>query len=87
MYLNHGGLLIGACVPNASVGQGIGPFVVAIMLLFGGQLVNLSNIPAAFKWIQYVAIISYSNKAFFTQNEFTGLQFTCPANSTQCIPV
>lgn len=79
------GLLIGASVPNASVGQVIGAFVVAIMLLFGGQLVNLSNIPAAFKWIQYFAIISHSNKAF-SQNEFNGLQFTCPANSTQCIP-
>lgn len=79
------GFLIGASVPNAHVGQVVGPFVVAVMLLFGGQLVNLSNIPAAFKWIQYVALISYSNKAF-AQNEFNGLNFTCPANSTQCLP-
>ena len=55
------------------------------MELFGGQLVNLSNIPIALRWIQYIAIVPYTNKAF-AQNEFTGLTFSCPANATQCVP-
>lgn len=79
------GLLIGASVPNAQVGQVVGPFIVAIMELFGGQLANLRNIPSALRWIQYIAIVPYTNKAF-AQNEFTGLTFSCPANATQCIP-
>jgi hypothetical protein len=35
--------------------------------------------------IQYISIISYSNKAL-AQNEFDGLTFGCPSNTPNCTP-
>ncbi|RKO89550.1 P-loop containing nucleoside triphosphate hydrolase protein [Blyttiomyces helicus] len=79
---NAMGLLIGSAVPNATVGQILGPLVTVIFLLFGGELLNLETVPQVFRWIQWISIISYTNKAL-TQNEFTGLSFDpCPQNST-----
>ena len=70
------GLMIGAAVPNAQVGQIFGPLIIVVMFLFAGQLINLDSVPVVFRWIQYISIIAYSNKAL-AQNEFEGLTFTC----------
>jgi ABC-type multidrug transport system permease subunit len=70
------GIMIGSGIKNVRVGQVIGPLIVVLFLIFGGQLLNLDSIPVVFKWIQWISIISYSNKAL-NQNEFPGLVFNC----------
>lgn len=70
------GLMIGSFVPSARVGRIIAPLVVVIFLIFGGQFLNLDNVPVSLRWIQYISFISYSNKAL-SQNEFNGLTFDC----------
>lgn len=44
------GLMIGAAVPSAQVGQILGPLIIVVMLLFGGQLLNLDSVPVLFRW-------------------------------------
>jgi hypothetical protein len=75
------GLAVGSTVPSARVGQVIAPLVIVILLIFGGQFVNLESVPPSLRWIQYISFISYSNKAL-AQNEFDGLNFAypCPDN-------
>lgn len=48
------GLFIGSFVPSVTVGQIIGPLIIVIFLLFGGQLLNLGKVSWVFRWIQYV---------------------------------
>eukprot|EP00842_Homolaphlyctis_polyrhiza_P001061 jgi/Hompol1/1956/HPOL_000592-RA len=72
------GLMIGAGVPNVKLGQILTPLCLVILMLFGGQLVNLDKIPSVLRWIQWISPISYSNKAL-NQNEFNGIQLDpCP---------
>lgn len=80
---NSLGIAIGSFVPNATVGQIIGPLIIVVFLIFGGQFVNLEKLPASLKWIQYLSFITYSNKAL-SQNEMNGLTFTypCPYNTS-----
>ncbi|KAJ3412648.1 hypothetical protein HDV05_000398 [Chytridiales sp. JEL 0842] len=73
------GIMIGSGVRNVRVGQVIGPLVVVLFLIFGGQVLNLDSVPVVFRWIQWISIISYSNKAL-SQNEFPGLVFNCQPN-------
>ncbi|KAJ3312522.1 hypothetical protein HDU76_002861 [Blyttiomyces sp. JEL0837] len=70
------GLMIGSAVKDVRLGQILGPLVIVIFLIFAGQLLNLDSIPIVFRWIQWVSIMTYSNKAL-NQNEFTGLVFDC----------
>jgi ABC-type multidrug transport system permease subunit len=71
------GLVIGAAVPSATVGQIFAPMILIILMLFGGLLLNLDNIPVFLRWIQWLSLISYSYKAF-AQNEFNeNLVFKC----------
>ncbi|KAH9252747.1 hypothetical protein BASA81_009256 [Batrachochytrium salamandrivorans] len=60
-----------AC-PQCSSWSDYAPLVNIVFVLFGGQLVNLDKIPAFLRWLQWISIIAYSNKAL-TQNEFGGL--------------
>ncbi|KAJ3087492.1 ATP-binding cassette sub- G member 2 [Quaeritorhiza haematococci] len=81
---NSLGLAIGSAVPNSRVGQIVGPLVIVLFLLFGGQLLNLDNVPQVFRWIQWISIIAYSNKAL-AQNELRGLPLRCtPGSAALC---
>ena len=71
------GLMIGSMVPTVNMGQIVAPLFLMIMLLFGGQLINLNRMTFALRWLQYLSIIGYTNKAL-AQNEFSGLSFPCP---------
>lgn len=74
--------MIGSAVPNVKVGQIVGPLLIVFMLLFGGQFLNLDAVTWVFRWIQYLSIIAYSNKAL-AQNEMNGLTFNvCTSAST-----
>lgn len=80
------GLMIGSGVPNASIGLVVGPLLVVVFLLFGGQLINLKSLPASLKWVPYLSPITYSIKAL-TQNEFNGAKFdACSPNASLCFP-
>ncbi|KAJ3265513.1 ATP-binding cassette sub- G member 2 [Chytriomyces hyalinus] len=67
---------IGSAVPNAQVGQILGPLIITVFLLFGGQLLNVGSVSWVFRWLQYISIISYSYKGLI-QNEFLGLSLRC----------
>ncbi|KAJ3066293.1 hypothetical protein HDU98_010397 [Podochytrium sp. JEL0797] len=67
---------IGSAVPNATVGQILGPLIITVFLLFGGLFLNIGSVSWVFRWIQYVSIISYTYKALI-QNEFYGLVLQC----------
>ncbi|KAI9141200.1 P-loop containing nucleoside triphosphate hydrolase protein [Paraphysoderma sedebokerense] len=81
---NSMGIMIGSAVPNVRVGQVIGPLIITVFLIFGGNLVNLGSGLEWIKWIQWISLIAYSNKAL-SQNEFSGLTFTCSPNTPGCI--
>ncbi|KAJ3110994.1 ATP-binding cassette sub- G member 2 [Phlyctochytrium bullatum] len=70
------GLMIGSGVKSVRIGQIIGPLVIVLFLIFGGNFLNLDSVPIVFRWIQWVSLITYSNKAL-AQNEFRGLVFEC----------
>jgi ABC-type multidrug transport system permease subunit len=75
------GLMIGAAVPNATVGQIVTPMAMLIFLLFGGLFVNLDGIPEVLRWIQWLSLISYSYKALL-QNEMNADSiFSTPAGN------
>ncbi|KAJ3336599.1 hypothetical protein HDU91_001727, partial [Kappamyces sp. JEL0680] len=74
---NNMGLLIGAAVPNVTVGQIVTPMIMIVMMLFGGLLLNLDSIPVFIRWLQYLSLIAYTYKGL-AQNEFnSGLVFNC----------
>jgi hypothetical protein len=70
------GLLIGAAIPNVTVGQTVAPLVITVFLLFGGPILNVDSLSWVFRWIQYVSSIAYANKGM-VQNEFLGATTTC----------
>ncbi|KAJ3088847.1 ATP-binding cassette sub- G member 2, partial [Phlyctochytrium bullatum] len=80
---NAMGTMLGSSVKSVQLGQILGPLFITVFLIFGGSFLNLDSAPQVFRWIQWISIISYSNKAL-AQNEFTGLTFTC-APQSQCL--
>ncbi|KAJ3220188.1 hypothetical protein HDU67_005514 [Dinochytrium kinnereticum] len=80
---NAMGTMLGSAVKNFTIGQILGPLFITVFLIFGGSFLNLDSAPVVFRWIQWISIISYSNKAL-AQNELNGLNFTCPPQG-QCL--
>jgi ABC-type multidrug transport system permease subunit len=76
---------IGAAAPSVTVAQIASPVLLTLFLLFGGPVMNLETIPSIFKWMQYVSLISYSNKAL-SQNEFAGQIYDCTDSTKLCYP-
>lgn len=77
------GFMIGASVPNVTLGQILGPLIIVFFLLFGGQLVNLDTLWVGFRWIRFISPIYFSYSAL-CQNEFTGLSFSCASGEPGC---
>ena len=65
---------IGSAVPSPFVGQIIAPLVMLIMVMFGGQFVNVDSIPSWLQWMRFISIVRYSYSAL-TVNEFVGSRF------------
>ena len=63
--------------------QIVGPVIIVLFFLFGGLFLNLDSVPAVFKWIQWISIIAYTNKAL-NQNQFKGLVFNCDGSTPGC---
>jgi energy-coupling factor transporter ATP-binding protein EcfA2 len=59
---NNLGFLIGASVPNATVGQIVMPLIIIVFMLFGGLLINLDSITIVLRWIQWISLISHTYK-------------------------
>ena len=83
------GLFLGAIAPNVEIAQIVGPLIVTIFFVYGGNFANLSIVPAVLAWIQWLSLLRYAYMSFF-QNEFDGLTFLCfnnePPINGQCIP-
>jgi ABC-type multidrug transport system ATPase subunit len=77
------GMLIGASVPNITVGQIIAPLVMTVLLLFGGPLVSLDLVPVFFRWIPWISPMTQSTKAL-VQNEFVDAVMDCSNKSLLC---
>lgn len=75
-------IYIHACIQTCIVALSYTFFMV-----FGGLLLNLDDIPVAFKWLEYLSIFRYAFHAL-TKNELQGLELTCtPAEKQagQCV--
>lgn len=78
------GLVIGSFSKNQQMAQILGPTVVIIFVIFGGNFVNPSSIPGYLVWIFWISPIQYIYKALM-QNEFYGSTFTCDSAAMGCI--
>lgn len=66
------GVAIGASVPSVEIGQIIGPLLIVVFLIFGGNLANANAVTWILRWIQYTSLIFYTYQGL-VQNEFSGL--------------
>ena len=55
--------------------------ITLLFVVFAGNIINSTQIPLAFAWIQYLSPCAYAYKALM-QNEFRGLQFSCSTDSS-----
>lgn len=78
------GIMISSGVPNARVGQIVGPMIIVIFLIFGGQIVNVDTTPVVFRWIRWISLVYLSYSAL-AQNQFNQIDFDC-GNSLACTP-
>lgn len=76
LFASAFGMVIGSVSPSIQVSQQASPLIMMIFTLFSGLLVNLDNVNPAFRWIQWISFVAYTNKAY-NQNEFDeGLKLT-----------
>lgn len=66
------GVAIAASVPSVEIGQIIGPLLIVVFLIFGGNLANANAVTWILRWIQYTSLIFYTYQGL-VQNEFSGL--------------
>jgi ABC-type multidrug transport system ATPase subunit/ABC-type multidrug transport system permease subunit len=79
-------VVISATVSNEDVAQILVPVSMTMFLLFGGSsFIAANTIPVYFRWIRYISFMNYGTVAAVV-NEFTGLEFTCAADSRIEIP-
>jgi ABC-type multidrug transport system permease subunit len=70
------GIMVSSGVSNVRIGQIIGPMIIVVFLIFGGQFVNADSTPIFLRWIRWVSLINYSYSAL-AQNELNNVQFDC----------
>lgn len=78
------GLVVSVVSPNFEVANNIGPFVVIILMLFGGFYINLESLPAGSEWVTYISMLKWAFQAYAI-NEFKGEEFTCTASDHSCL--
>ena len=81
-------MCVGAVTESHTIANMIGSFVVLAELLFGGFLVNNTQIPPAVGWLRHLSFINYAFEALAI-NEFTGhsYNFTTQEDDTFYLPV
>lgn len=78
---------IAAAVGNQGTANLICSIFMLFSMLFGGFLINLSNIPKALSWIQYLSIFRYATEALavneaadsYIVDDFDGIPINIPA--------
>lgn len=68
------GIAIGASVPSVQAGQVIGPLIIVVFLLFGGNLANASSVTWILRWLQYTSLVFYCYQGLIS-NELSGQTF------------
>lgn len=68
------GIAIGASVPSVQTGQVIGPLIIVVFLLFGGNLANAASVTWILRWLQYISLVFYCYQGLIS-NELDGLVF------------
>jgi ABC-type multidrug transport system permease subunit len=79
------GLCVASISPTVQISEIIGPLVIVIFLIFGGNLANSNEITWILRWIQYISIVFYSYQAL-AQNEFTGNFYGVQNDSKTIVP-
>lgn len=79
------GLCVASISPTVQISEIIGPLVIVIFLIFGGNLANSNEITWILRWIQYISIVFYSYQAL-AQNEFTGNFYGVQNDSETIVP-
>ncbi|KAJ2797706.1 hypothetical protein H4R20_005089 [Coemansia guatemalensis] len=70
-------------VSRIDIAATIAPVSLACLILFAGNLANVNSITPVLRWIKYVCMVFYTYSGL-TQNEFSGLEFTCSSDNTSC---
>jgi ATP-binding cassette subfamily G (WHITE) protein 1 len=78
------GIMVSSGVPNSRVGQIVGPMIIVVFLIFGGQIVNVNTTPVVFRWIRWISLIYLSYSAL-SQNQFNQITFDC-GKAMACTP-
>lgn len=68
------GMFVAASVPSVQVGQVVGPLLIVIFLLFGGNLANAGSVTWILRWIQYTSLIFYCYQGLIS-SQLDGLTF------------
>ena len=79
------GLFIASISPSLQISQIIGPLLIVIFFIFGGNLANSNEITWILRWIQYISMIFYSYQAL-CQNEFDGNFYGVQNDSNTLVP-
>lgn len=61
-------------INDDKVSQVLGSLAMTVLIIFGGNLANLSSVSWSIQWIKYISFIYYSYAAFM-QNELNDLKF------------
>ena len=78
-------LCIASVSPTVQISEIIGPLVIVVLLIFGGNLANSNTITWILRWIQYISMIFYTYQAL-AQNEFNGNFYGVQDGSPQKVP-
>lgn len=78
------GLMISALAPRAEVAVVLAPFVAIFQVLFGGQFLNLKDIPVWGIWLPPISIPRWTFNALIV-NEFQNTTWSCHPNEFPCV--
>lgn len=70
------GTLISSMTKYEAVAMALAPLVLMPMALFAGLLLDLNNIPAFLRWIDFISIIKYAYQMLII-NEYNGKEMSC----------
>lgn len=79
------GLFIASVSPSLQISQIIGPLLIVVFFIFGGNLANSNEITWILRWIQYISMVFYSYQAL-CQNEFDGNYYGVQNDSKTLVP-
>lgn len=80
------GLAVSVFSPSLDIANVISPMLLGMILLCGGLLINVDNIPIWFRWTSWVDFVRYGYQ-ILAINDLTGLTFDCPVSVLPVLPV